>query len=105
MIIIAYLRPCISSLRNVESSLDELGVEINQETVRSWRRRFGTMVASEIRKRRIEGLKSRLWRRHLDEILVKFNGERHCLRRALGHEAEGIESFVTKTRDKTAALK
>jgi putative transposase len=63
------------------------------------------MFASGIRKRRIEGMKSSHWRWHLDEIFVKINGERHYLWRAVDHEGEVLESFVTKTRDKKAALK
>jgi putative transposase len=63
------------------------------------------MFASEIRKRRIEGMKSSRWKWHLDEIFVKINGERHYLWRAVDHEGEVLESFVTKTRDKKAALK
>ena len=42
---------------------------------------------------------------HLDEVFVKINGERHYLWRAVDHEGEVLESFVTKTRDKRAALK
>ncbi len=45
------------------------------------------------------------WRWHLDEMFVKINGERHYLWRAVDHEGEVLESFVTKTRDKKAALK
>ena len=93
------------SLRNVEDLLHERGVEISHETVRFWWHRFGPMFASEIRKRRIEGLRSSHWRWHLDEIFVKINGERHYLWRAVDHEGEVLESFVTKTRDKKAALK
>ena len=63
------------------------------------------MFASEIRKRRVEGMKSSRWRWHLDEVFVKINGERHYLRRAADHEGEVLESFVTKTREKKAALK
>jgi putative transposase len=36
---------------------------------------------------------------------VKINGERYYLWRAVDHEGEVLESFVTKTRDKKAALK
>jgi putative transposase len=50
-------------------------------------------------------MKSSHWRWHLDEIFVKINGERHYLWRAVDHEGEVLESFVTKTRDKKAALK
>jgi putative transposase len=38
-------------------------------------------------------------------FFVKINGERHYLWRAVDHEGEVLESFVTKTRDKKAALK
>ncbi len=93
------------SLGNVEDLLHERGVEISHETVRFWWHRFGPMFAAEIRKRRIEGMKSSRWRWHLDEIFVKINGERHYLWRAVDHEGEVLESFVTKTRDKKAALK
>ncbi|SEM54751.1 putative transposase, partial [Roseovarius tolerans] len=55
--------------------------------------------------RRVAGLKSSRWRWHLDEMFVKINGERHYLWRAVDHEGEVLESFVTKTRDKKAALK
>ena len=50
-------------------------------------------------------MKSSKWRWHLDEMFVKINGERHYLWRAVDHEGEVLESFVTKTRDKKAALK
>ncbi|MCU4652637.1 IS6 family transposase [Roseibacterium sp. SDUM158016] len=93
------------SLRNVEDLLHERGVEISHETVRFWWYRFGPTFASEIRKRRIEGMRSSRWRWHLDEMFVKINGERHYLLRAVDHEGEVLESFVTKTRDKKAALK
>ena len=63
------------------------------------------MFASEIRKRRIAGLKSSRWQWHLDEVFVKVNGERHYLWRAVDHEGEVLESFVTKMRNKKAALK
>lgn len=93
------------SLRNVEDLLHERGIDVSHETVRNWWHRFGPMFASEIRKRRIDGMRSSNWRWHLDEIFVKINGERHYLWRAVDHEREVLESFVTKTRDKKAALK
>ena len=36
---------------------------------------------------------------------MKINGERHCIWRAVDHEGEVLESYVTKTRDRRAALK
>ena len=38
-------------------------------------------------------------------MFVKINGERHYLWRAVDNEGEVLESFVTKTRDRRAALK
>jgi putative transposase len=92
------------SLRNVEDLLHERGIDICHETVRFWWHRFGPMLAAEIRKRRVEGMRSSHWRWHLDEVFVKINGERHYLWRAVDHEGEVLESFVTKTRDKKVAL-
>jgi len=39
------------------------------------------------------------------EVFVRVNGERRYLWRAVDHEGEVLESFVTKKRDKAAALK
>ncbi len=93
------------SLRNVEDLLHERGIDISHETVRFWWQRFGPRFASEIRKRRIEGMRSSHWKWHLDEMFVKIKGEMRYLWRAVDHEGEVLESFVTKTRDKKAALK
>jgi putative transposase len=93
------------SLRNVEDLLHERGIDVSHETVRYWWHRFGPIFAADIRKRRIEGMRSSRWRWHLDEMFVKINGETHYLWRAVDHEGEVLESFVTKTRDKKAALK
>ncbi|WP_369914278.1 DDE-type integrase/transposase/recombinase [Maritimibacter sp. 55A14] len=56
-------------------------IALTVPAARFWWHRFGPMFAAEIRKRRIEGMRFSRWRRHLDE------------------------SFVTKTRDRKAALK
>ena len=47
----------------------------------------------------------RQWQWHLDEMYVKVNGEMAYLWRAVDHEGEILESYVTKKRDKAAALK
>ena len=93
------------SLRNVEDLLHERGIDVSHESVRYWWHRFGPMFASEIRKCRTESMRSSRWRWHLDEMFVKIYGEQHYLWRAVDHEGEVLESFVTKTRDKKAALK
>ena len=64
------------------------------------------MFAAEIRRRRVDRTRAfTYWRWHLDEMFVKINGQPHYLWRAVGHEGEVLESYVTKTRDKSAALK
>ncbi len=93
------------SLRNVEDLLHERGIEVSHETVRFWWQRFGPMFAAEIRRRRAAGMRSSRWRWHLDEVFVKINGVQHYLWRAVDHEGEVLEAFVSKTRDKKAALK
>ena len=93
------------SLRNVEDLLHERGIDICHETVRFWAYRFGPIFAAEIRKRRIQAIRSSHWRWHIDEMFVKINGERHYLWRVVDHEGEVLENFVTKTRDRKAALK
>ena len=45
------------------------------------------------------------WQWHLDEVFVKINGETHYLWRAVDHEGEVLESYVSKRRDRKAALK
>ena len=50
-------------------------------------------------------MQSSNWKWHLDEVFVKVNGERHNLWRAVDHEGEVLESYVTKKRDNKAALK
>ena len=93
------------SLRNVEDLLHERGLDVSHETVRFWWHRFGPMFAAEVRKRLIEGMRSSRWRWHLDELFAKINGEGHYLWRAVDHEGEVLESYVTKRRDRKAALK
>ena len=94
------------SLRNVEDLLHERGIEISHETVRYWWRRFGPMFAAEIRKSRAAGMRSvSRWRWHLDEVFVRVNGVQHYLWRAVDHEGEVLEAYVTKKRDRAAALK
>ena len=63
------------------------------------------MFAAEIRRKRVSGMRASRWRWHLDEVFVKVNGVQHYLWRAVDHEGEVLEAYVSKTRDKKAALK
>ncbi len=104
MVVMLYVRFPLS-LRNVEDLLFERGYDLCHETVRFWWNRFGPMFAREIRRRRVNHMRGfRHWRWHLDEMYVKLNGQMVYLWRAVDHEGEVLESYVTKTRDKQAAL-
>ncbi len=81
-------------------------IDISYETVRAWWNRFGPVFAAEIRRKRSASMRSfRQWRWHLDEVFVCINEEMHYLWRAVDHEGEVLEVFVTKRRNRRAALK
>lgn len=105
MAVLLYVRYPLS-LRNVEDLLFKYGIDICHETVRLWWNRFGPMFAADIRRQRVSRMKGfSQWRWHVDEVFVKINGERHYMWRAVDHEGEVLESYVTKKRDKSAALR
>jgi putative transposase len=90
------------SLLSVEDLLSERGVDICHEPVSFWWNGFGPLFAAEIRRRRVNCMRGfRHWSWHFDEVFVKINGEWHYLWRAVDHEGEILESYVTKKRDKS----
>ena len=104
LVVMTYIRFPLS-LRQVEDILFVRGIDICHETIRFWWNRFGPMFAAEIRKKRSVTLRALpQWRRHLDEVFVKINGETHYLWRAVDHEGEVLEVFATKRRDRRAVL-
>ena len=81
------------SLRQVEDLLHERGIDICYETLRAWWNRFGPIFTAEIKKKRSAQMRGTpQWHWHLDEVFVRINGE-------------VLEVFVTKRRDRTAALR
>ena len=68
------------SLRNVEDLLHERGIDVCHKSVRFWWNRFGPLFAAEIRKKRVDRMRSvSQWRWHLDEMFVKINDDQHYL--------------------------
>ena len=45
------------------------------------------------------------WQWHLDELFLKIKGETQYLSRAVDHEGEVLEAYVTRTRGRKTALK
>jgi len=94
------------SLRNVEDLLHERGIDISHKTVRAWWNKFGPVFAADIRMKRVQKYRQYThWKWHLDEVFVKINGELHYLWRAVNQEGEVLETYVTKRRNRQAALK
>jgi putative transposase len=105
LVVMMYVRYPLS-LRNVEDLLFERGIDICHETVRLWWDRFGPKFAADIRRKRVQNMRQFThWRWHLDDVFVRINGKQKYLWRAVDHEGEILESFVTDTRDKASALK
>lgn len=105
LVVLMYVRFPLS-LRNVEDLLFERGIDVCHETVRFWWNRFGPLFAADIRRQRVSRMRGyRHWKWHLDEMYVKVNGEMVYLWRAVDHEGEVLESYITRTRDKAAALR
>ena len=64
-----------------------------------------SIFTGEVRRKRVSHMRGfRHWRWHPNEMYVKLNGEKVYLWRAVDHEGEVLESYVTKARDKAAAL-
>lgn len=104
LVVLMYVRFPLS-LRNVEDLPLERGIDICHETVRLWWNRFGPLFAGDIRCQRVSRMRGfRHWRWHLDEMYVKLNGEMVYLWRAVDHEGEVLESYVTRTRRKPTTL-
>jgi len=89
------------SYRDVEELLAERGIILTYETVRQWRRKFGQVDANALRRRRPQtGDK---W--HLDEVVIRSNGTRHSLWRAVDQNGNVLDILVQRRRDKAAARK
>ena len=91
------------SLRQVEDILHERGIDVCHETVRYWWNKFGPLFSKQIKKN--PNYKVSNWRWHIDEVFVKINGELHYLWRAVDQEGAVLDCYVTKRRNKKAALK
>ena len=93
------------SLRQVEDLLHVRGIDVSYEAVRYWWNRFGPILAAKIKEKRSAQMRNHDavgW--HLDEVFVRINGVTHYLWRAVDHEGEVLESFVTRKRDRKAAV-
>jgi putative transposase len=78
------------SLRAGEEMMLLRGVQVSDETIRRWCRKFAQQFANALRRRRPEpGDK---W--HLVEVFLKINGETHYLWRAVDQEGNLLDVLV-----------
>jgi transposase-like protein len=90
-----------TSLRDVEDLLAQRGIDVSYETVRCWANKFGPAIAANIRG--VRGRADSVW--HLDEMVVRINGKRMFMWRAVHKEGEVLDVLVQKRRNNAAALK
>ncbi len=89
----------VLSLRDVEDLLAERGVVVSYETIRVWVAKFGTQLAAKIRRDRPDP--SAKW--HLDEVVLKINGVKHWLWRAINANGDVLDILVQSRRDTSVA--
>ena len=89
------------SLRDVEEILAERDIDVSYETVRCWADKFGGAIAANIRRTRPRP--ASVW--HLDEMVVRINGKRMFMWRAVYAEGDVLDVLVQRRRNKRAALK
>ncbi|HEX2125796.1 MAG TPA: IS6 family transposase, partial [Thermoleophilaceae bacterium] len=93
-----YFRFLLSD-RDVEELLAERGIAVSYETIRRWCRRFGATYADGVRRRRPRPEDK--W--HLDELVLKINGQRHYLWSAVDQEGIVLDILVQQRRNQEAA--
>lgn len=89
------------SLRDIEESMAQRGIEVSYETIRCWVNKFGPAIAANLRRR--WPMPTGWW--HLDEMVVKVGERRMFLWRAVDGEGEVLDMLVQKRRNKAVALK
>jgi len=72
------------SIRDVEELLAQRGIEVSREAVRCWVIKFGPLIAANLRRGRSPP--SSRW--YLDEMVVKIDGKRMFLWRAVDDEGQ-----------------
>jgi putative transposase len=86
------------SYRDVEDLLSERGIAVSDESIRRWCRTFGQTFADGVRRRPRPG---DTW--HLDEVVLKTNGQRHWLWRAVDQEGIVLDILGQERRNQAAA--
>jgi putative transposase len=87
------------SLREVEEMMLERGVAVSHETIRRWCRTHGADYARRLRRKSPSA--SDIW--HLDELVVRVNGKKCWLWRAVDQDGYVLDEIVQTRRNTKAA--
>ncbi|MEL7133428.1 MAG: IS6 family transposase, partial [Pseudomonadota bacterium] len=87
------------SCADVENLLAEHGITVSRETVRKWVNRFGRHFAHCIKRDRPAAADK--W--HLDEVVIRINGEKLWLWRAVDANGDVLDILVQPRRNAKAA--
>ncbi|TVZ74787.1 putative transposase [Rhizobium mongolense USDA 1844] len=87
------------SLRDVEEMLLDRGIVVSYETIRRWCRKHGLDYARRIRRK--APTKGDVW--HLDEVVVRINGQKCWLWRAVDQDGYVLDEIVQTRRNTKAA--
>jgi DDE domain len=77
----------------------ERGIDVSYETIRRWGKKHGREYAWRLRRK--PASKDDIW--HLDEVVVRINGEQHWLWRAVDQDGYVLDEIVQKRRNTKAA--
>jgi putative transposase len=87
------------SHRDVEELLAEPGIQVSYQAIRPWCRKFGPLLASELR--RSHPRRGDKW--FLDEVALTMNKRRYWLWRAVDQHGAVLDILVQSRRDQHAA--
>jgi putative transposase len=90
-----------TSYRDVEEILRYRGILASYETVSTWSKKFGKSFADIIKKK--EPKPTDKW--HLDEMIIKVNGVKFILWRAVDSNGHELDVFLQKRKNKKAAIR
>ena len=94
-----YHRFCLS-FRDVEDLLAERGIIVSYETIRLWCQKFVPDYARKLKRR--QGRLGDIW--HLDEVLIRINGQQQYLWRAVDQDGDVIDILVQPRRDQRGTI-
>ena len=87
------------SHRDVEELLAERGIQVSYEAIRLWCRKFGPLLACQLRRRRPR--RGDKW--FLDEVALTMNKRRYWLWRAVDQYGTVLDILVQSRGDQHAA--